>query len=59
MNSSSTKPANAVDNYTGLSTLNARYRDRNPGIGYGKSSGYAAIRQYANTTAAASRVRVR
>jgi hypothetical protein len=58
MNNPTTKPANAVDNYTGLSTLNARYRDRNPGIGYGKSSGYASHRQYAST-AAVSLVRVR
>lgn len=58
MNTPTTKPANAVDNYTGISTLNARYRDRNPGIGYGKSSGYASHRQYARS-AAVSLVRVR
>ncbi|MEY2866938.1 MAG: hypothetical protein RIQ43_964, partial [Pseudomonadota bacterium] len=34
------------------------YRPRATGIGYGKSSGYAANRQYANT-AAVSLVRVR
>jgi hypothetical protein len=38
--------------------LNNRYRPRATGIGYGKSSGYAANRQYANT-AAVSLVRVR
>lgn len=38
--------------------LNNRYRPRANGIGYGKSSGYAANRQYANT-AAVSPVRVR
>ena len=38
--------------------LNDRYRPRDTGIGYGKSSGYAANRQYANT-AAVSLVRVR
>jgi hypothetical protein len=53
-----TKPANAVDNYTGTSTLNARYPDRNTGTGYGKSSGYASHRQYA-AAPQASLVRVR
>lgn len=38
--------------------LNDRYRPRDLGIGYGKSSGYAANRRYANT-AAVSLVRVR
>lgn len=38
--------------------LNNRYRPRDTGIGYGKSSGYAATRRYANTTAV-SLVRVR
>ncbi|GAB3006868.1 hypothetical protein GCM10010960_20320 [Arenimonas maotaiensis] len=38
--------------------LNNRYRPRDTGIGYGKSSGYAATRRYANT-AAVSLVRVR
>ena len=38
--------------------LNNRYRPRATGIGYGKSSGYAANRQYANT-AAVEFVRVR
>ena len=49
----STKPDNAPVQ------LNNRYRPRANGTDYGKSSGYAANRQYANTTAAASRVRVR
>lgn len=49
----STKPDNAPVQ------LNNRYRPRANGAGYGKSSGYAANRQYANTTTAASRVRVR
>ena len=49
----STKPDNAPVQ------LNNRYRPRANGIGYGKSSGYAAIPQYANTPAAASLVRVR
>ncbi|HWR95948.1 MAG TPA: hypothetical protein VN248_04385 [Arenimonas sp.] len=38
--------------------LNDRYRPRDLGIGYGKSSGYASNRRYANT-AAVSLVRVR
>lgn len=53
-----TKPANAVDNYSGVSHLDARYRARNTGIGYGKSSGYASHRQYA-AAPAVSLVRVR
>ena len=51
MNTFYTKPANAVSNYTGISHLNARYRDRATGIGYGKSSGYASERQYAKNVA--------
>ena len=38
--------------------LNDRYRPRDLGIGYGKSSGYASKRRYANT-ATVSLVRVR
>mgnify|MGYP000235490318 FL=1 len=49
----STKPDNAPVQ------LNNRHRPRANGTDYGKSSGYAANRQYANTTTAASRVRVR
>ena len=30
--------------------LNNRYRPRNIGIGYGKSSGYASARQYASAS---------
>jgi hypothetical protein len=52
------KPANAVDNYTGISELNARYRHRETGVGYGKSSGYATERRYA-TTAPSHPIRVR
>lgn len=58
MTAQTTKPANAVDNYTGVSHLNARYPDRNTGTGYGKSSGYASHRQYA-AKPAISLVRVR
>jgi hypothetical protein len=38
--------------------LNDRYRPRDTGIGYGKSSGYASTRRYASN-AAVSLVRVR
>lgn len=31
--------------------LNNRYRPRATGIGYGKSSGYASVRQYAKPVA--------
>jgi hypothetical protein len=38
--------------------LNNRYRPRDTGVGYGKSSGYASTRRYANNVAI-SLVRVR
>jgi hypothetical protein len=38
--------------------LNNRYRPRDTGVGYGKSSGYASTRRYANNVAV-SLVRVR
>ncbi len=38
--------------------LNDRYRPRDTGVGYGKSSGYASTRRYASTVAV-SLVRVR
>jgi hypothetical protein len=43
---------------TNLVHLNDRYRPRKVGIGYGKSSGYASVRQYA-TASSISLVRVR
>lgn len=53
---SKTTSVNATN--TNLVHLNDRYRPRNLGIGYGKSSGYASARQYA-LTSNISLVRVR
>jgi hypothetical protein len=55
---SAAKISNPVSNYSGNSRLDARYRERATGIGYGKSSGYASAKRYADT-GAVSLVRVR
>jgi hypothetical protein len=49
-NTIATKSNTATDTNTSPIHLNDRYRPRNIGIGYGKSSGYASTRQYASTS---------
>ncbi len=50
MNLSNHSNAIAVKSDNTSVHLNDRYRPRNVGIGYGKSSGYASTRQYASTS---------
>lgn len=57
-NTTAIKSNSATDTNTNLVHLNDRYRPRNIGIGYGKSSGYASTRKYASTNSI-SLVRVR
>ncbi|HWS41017.1 MAG TPA: hypothetical protein VN247_06990 [Arenimonas sp.] len=49
-NSNANKSISTTDANTNQVHLNDRYRPRNLGIGYGKSSGYASVRKYASTS---------
>lgn len=57
-NFSTSNAASVVKSENAPVHLNDRYRPRDTGVGYGKSSGYASTRRYANNVAV-SLVRVR
>ena len=57
-NISNSNVANVIKHENAPVHLNNRYRPRDTGVGYGKSSGYASTRRYANNVAV-SLVRVR
>ncbi len=57
-NSTQSNTASVVKSENAPVHLNDRYRPRDTGVGYGKSSGYASTRRYANNVTV-SLVRVR